>query len=190
MLCTVLPPSTSSQLTFGSQNPTTRAEIATLSPEELAKRFSSRIAFGTAGLRGPMQAGASPLPSRGIAPRPDLAEPLFPSSNPGPSAMNDVTILQASQGLAQYAESQDSGAKARGIVVGHDHRHNSSEFGRLTAGVFRWRGWKVYELDGLVHTPIVVRPFLASFWEGKLTGPFFLLDSLLRRSGTALSWVL
>jgi hypothetical protein len=88
-----------------------------------------RIAFGTAGLRGPMQAG--------------------------PSAMNDLVILQASQGLAKYAEQSIESAKGKGIVVGHDHRHNSAQFARLTAGVFRRRGWTVYELDGLVHTPIV-----------------------------------
>lgn len=88
-----------------------------------------RIAFGTAGLRGPMQAG--------------------------PSAMNDLIILQASPGLAKYAEQSIEGAKEKGIVVGHDHRHNSAQFARLTAGVFRRRGWKVYELEGLVHTPMV-----------------------------------
>ncbi|GAA5852057.1 hypothetical protein JCM8547_000144 [Rhodosporidiobolus lusitaniae] len=80
------------------RNPTTCAEISSLlsSPsglDDLTSRFSSRIAFGTAGLRGPMQAG--------------------------PSAMNDLVILQASQGLAKR------------------------------------RGWRVYELDGLVHTPTV-----------------------------------
>lgn len=75
----------------------------------------------------------------------------------GPAHMNDLTILQASQGLAKYAEETVQGAKVRGIVVGHDHRHNSAQFARLTAGVFRKRGWKVYELQGLVHTPMVVR---------------------------------
>lgn len=75
----------------------------------------------------------------------------------GTSSMNDLTILQASTGLAKYAESTTTGAKQRGIVVGHDHRHNSTRFAHLTAGVFRRRGWTVYELEGLVHTPMVVR---------------------------------
>ncbi|GAA5958555.1 hypothetical protein JCM10213_001808, partial [Rhodosporidiobolus nylandii] len=117
-----------------SKNSETRAEIASLlsTPSgvaDLTQRFSTRIAFGTAGLRGPMQAG--------------------------PSAMNDLVVLQATQGLAKYAEEATEGAKERGVVVGHDHRFHSEEFGRLTAGVFRRRGWKVYELDGLVHTPLV-----------------------------------
>ncbi|BGP44057.1 hypothetical protein JCM10449v2_008114 [Rhodotorula kratochvilovae] len=114
-------------------NATTRAEIEQLvsssNTSELSKRFSTRIAFGTAGLRGPMQAGTS--------------------------SMNDLTVLQASQGLEKYAGETVDGAKERGIVVGHDHRHNSAQFAKLTAGVFRRRGWKVYELEGLVHTPMV-----------------------------------
>ncbi|BGP12039.1 hypothetical protein JCM10049v2_007959 [Rhodotorula toruloides] len=116
-----------------TQNPETRAEVENLVNAgdfaELEKRFARRIAFGTAGLRGPMQTG--------------------------PSAINDLVILQASQGLAKYAEQSIEGAKEKGIVVGHDHRHNSVQFARLTAGVFRRRGWRVYELDGLVHTPMV-----------------------------------
>ncbi|GAA5913424.1 phosphoribomutase PRM15 [Sporobolomyces salmoneus] len=115
------------------RNPTTRAEVeqlvATNNDEELKSRFGTRIAFGTAGLRGPMQAGTS--------------------------SMNDLTILQASTGLEKYARETIPGAKERGFVVGHDHRHNSERFAKLTAGVFRRNGWKVYEFDGLVHTPMV-----------------------------------
>ncbi|GAA5920403.1 hypothetical protein JCM1841_003376 [Sporobolomyces salmonicolor] len=115
------------------ENPTTRAEVQHLVDSqdhaELSRRFAHRIAFGTAGLRGPMQAG--------------------------PACMNDLTILQASQGLERYAAESIHGARERGIVVGHDHRHNSSEFARLTAGVFRRAGWEVYQLKGLVHTPMV-----------------------------------
>lgn len=47
-------------------------------------------------------------------------------------------------------------AKDRGIVVGHDHRHNSERWARLTATVFIAFGMKVYLLKGLVHTPMYV----------------------------------
>lgn len=129
--------STRLRLILPLQDPTTRAEIESLvsslpsSLSALTARLSSRIAFGTAGLRAPVQAGWS--------------------------SMNSLVVLQATQGLAAYAESVDEGAKSRGVVVGRDHRNGSEEFARLTAGVFRRRGWKVYELDGLVHTPTVVR---------------------------------
>ncbi|GAA5929729.1 phosphoribomutase PRM15 [Sporobolomyces koalae] len=125
-------------------NPTTRAEIEQLVAAndvvQLESRFAHRIAFGTAGLRGPMQAGIS--------------------------SMNDLTILQASTGLEKYARDTIPRAQARGIVVGHDHRHNSDRFAQLTASVFRKHGWRVYEFEGLVHTPMV--PFAAKQLEAAL----------------------
>ncbi|GAA6061545.1 hypothetical protein JCM10212_002752 [Sporobolomyces blumeae] len=121
------------RLEYGPFNETTRREIQALVQSDdlaqLSTRFSSRIAFGTAGLRGPMQAGTS--------------------------SMNDLTVLQASAGLEKYASETIDRAKERGIVVGHDHRHHSERFARLTARTFRRRGWNVYELQGLVHTPMV-----------------------------------
>ncbi|GAA6010497.1 hypothetical protein JCM11491_006967 [Sporobolomyces phaffii] len=115
------------------RNPATRAEVEQLvaanDVRELESRFGSRIAFGTAGLRGPMRAGTS--------------------------SMNDLTVLQASAGLEKYARETIPGAQERGFVVGHDHRHNSERFARLAARVFRRNGWKVYEYEGLVHTPMV-----------------------------------
>ena len=62
------------------KNETTRAEIQELlsaqNEAELERRLGSRIQFGTAGLRAAMQAGFS--------------------------RMNDLTVIQASQGLASY----------------------------------------------------------------------------------------
>jgi len=46
--------------------------------------------------------------------------------------MNDLTVIQASQGLAAYILSA-SGALQKSIVIGHDHRHNSQRFARLAA---------------------------------------------------------
>ena len=118
-----------------SQDPETRSEILALheakSYDELSTRFSSRIAFGTAGLRARMQAGTA--------------------------FMNSLVILQATQGLATYACEVIPGAMEMGVVVGHDHRWRSSQFAELAAGAFRAQGMKVYLFDGLVHTPMVVR---------------------------------
>ncbi|GAA5845911.1 hypothetical protein JCM9279_002421 [Rhodotorula babjevae] len=143
-LSSLLSSSTPTPADLASPNETTRSEVehlvASADTAELVKRFSTRIAFGTAGLRGPMQAGTS--------------------------SMNDLTILQASTGLAKYAERTTASAKELGIVVGHDHRHNSTRFAHLTAGVFRRRGWRVYELEGLVHTPMV--PFSTSHLKAAL----------------------
>lgn len=75
----------------------------------------------------------------------------------GFSRMNDLTVLQASQGLAIYIEKNVKDAKKRGIVVGHDHRHHSLDFARLTASAFIQRGFKVWYYKDLIHTPLVVR---------------------------------
>ncbi|KAI9010316.1 hypothetical protein CLU79DRAFT_773822 [Phycomyces nitens] len=115
------------------KNEETRNEIIALQEannhEELAKRLINRIEFGTAGLRARMEAGFS--------------------------RMNDLTVLQASQGLAAYIENTVENAKERGVVVGHDHRHHSEDFARLTAAAFLTRGFKVWYYKDLVHTPLV-----------------------------------
>jgi phosphoglucomutase len=74
----------------------------------------------------------------------------------GFSRMNDLTVLQASQGLALYIEKTVRNAKTRGVVIGHDHRHHSDDFARLTAYAFIQRGFKVWYYKELVHTPLVV----------------------------------
>ncbi|KAI8081681.1 uncharacterized protein BX664DRAFT_366909 [Halteromyces radiatus] len=73
----------------------------------------------------------------------------------GFSRMNDLTVLQASQGLAMYIEENVTDAKTRGVVIGHDHRYHSDSFARLTAAAFIQRGFKVWYYRDLVHTPLV-----------------------------------
>ncbi|KAH9857791.1 phosphoglucomutase first 3 domain-containing protein [Lenzites betulinus] len=114
-------------------NEDTRAEIHALVKDgnaaELEKRMSPRIEFGTAGLRGRMEAGWA--------------------------RMNDLIIIQASQGLCAYVLQNVKDARTRGIVVGHDHRHHSDKWAKLTAAVFIDQGVPAYFRDTVVHTPIV-----------------------------------
>ncbi|EFA79896.1 phosphoglucomutase [Heterostelium album PN500] len=122
------------------KNAETRKEIQSLlesdNQSELKSRLEQRIAFGTAGLRGPMKAGFS--------------------------CMNDLTVIQASQGLCIYVEQTLSNSKNSGIVVGYDGRHHSKEFARLTAATFASRGFKVYLFSKIVPTPYVVILYLIS----------------------------
>ncbi|KAG5366558.1 Phosphoribomutase [Yarrowia sp. B02] len=115
------------------QNAATRKQIEDLQAkkdtQQLETLLGKRISFGTAGLRARMEAGFA--------------------------RMNDVTVLQASIGLAAYVAREVPDATSKGVVIGHDHRHNSEQFAKLTALAFVAKGFKVYLFKGLVHTPIV-----------------------------------
>jgi len=96
---------------------------------ELEKRLRHRIAFGTAGLRGPMQAGFA--------------------------CMNSLTVIQTSQGLAAYLLNTEEDVKKRGVVIGRDARHNSEKFAKLVAAAFVAKGIKVWWYEITTHTPMV-----------------------------------
>ena len=74
---------------------------------ELAERFDGQLEFGTAGLRGLLGAG--------------------------PQRMNRVLVRKVSAGLAAYLRANVPDAATRGVVIGRDARHNSSEFTEDTA---------------------------------------------------------
>lgn len=114
--------------------------------ESLFPTDGSRIGFGTAGLRSAME--------------------------PGPLGMNDLVIIQATQGLAKYcfqvqqqkdSSSSPSSSKKKMIaVVGYDHRSkvefnlSSKSFALLTKLVFLQAGFDECILfDGFVPTPLV-----------------------------------
>ena len=73
----------------------------------------------------------------------------------GFSRMNSLTVIQASQGLAEYLLGADPGFAVRGVVIGHDTRHNSLRFARLTAAAFAGKGFKIFLYEDYVHTPLV-----------------------------------
>ncbi|KAF2808054.1 phosphoglucomutase-like protein [Mytilinidion resinicola] len=111
----------------------TRNEINSLlkrgDTDELQQRLGTRIAFGTAGLRGPMKAGFA--------------------------CMNALTVIQASQGLAAYLLETEDDVQHRGIVIGRDARHNSEKFAKLAAAAFVAKGIRVWWYETPSHTPLV-----------------------------------
>ena len=111
----------------------TRAEILELvkqqNVKELEGLLGSRLTFGTAGLRARMGAGFSRL--------------------------NSLTIVQTSQGLAQYLLEEKASAATAGVVIGHDARRNSRKFAKLAAAAFIAKGIRVLWYEDLVHTPMV-----------------------------------
>ena len=103
----------------------TKRELASLSEEEKEYRFFSPLSFGTAGLRGTMNAG------------------LY--------AMNKYTVAWATQGFANLV--LERGGKERGVVVCRDSRNNSYEFSKITARVLAANGIKVYYFEDIHPTP-------------------------------------
>jgi phosphomannomutase len=95
--------------------------------EVLADHFGSRLAFGTAGLRGKL--------------------------GPGPNRMNRALVRRVAAGLGTYLLAVDPQAAHDGVVIGFDGRHGSREFAADSAGVLRSMGFRVYAYDEVCATP-------------------------------------
>lgn len=95
--------------------------------KEIQERFYKDLEFGTAGLRGVIEAGAN--------------------------RMNVYTVRRATQGLANYFLKQDPEAKEKGVAIAYDSRHQSDVFARETAAVFNGNGIKAYVFESLRPTP-------------------------------------
>jgi len=108
----------------------TKAELAQLisnkNEHALASRFGSRLAFGTAGLRGELGAG--------------------------PNRMNRVLVAQAAAGIGRYLLAKES---APSVVIGFDGRVNSDVFAMDSAEVLAGMGVRVLLLDQMGPTPLV-----------------------------------
>lgn len=83
---------------------------------------------------------------------------------PGTFRMNDLSVIQAAQGVAAYLLEAlgDDAARARGVAVGFDHRGkaefgiSSEHFARLTAAALISKGFRVYLFRHLCATPLIV----------------------------------
>ncbi len=73
----------------------------------------------------------------------------------GFSRLNSLTIIQTSQGLAEYLLENEQSAATAGVVIGHDARRNSTRFAELAAAAFMFKGIRVWWYEDLVHTPMV-----------------------------------
>ncbi|KAG1664136.1 Phosphoglucomutase-2 [Nymphon striatum] len=115
------------------QNSDTKAEILKLyqdhEVDKLKKLMLNRLAFGTAGLRGVMQAGFN--------------------------GMNDVVIIQTTLGLLHYMKKVCPDLEQKGVVFGYDARYNSRRFARLSAACFLNSNIPVYLFGDFVPTPFV-----------------------------------
>ncbi|XP_019326976.1 PREDICTED: glucose 1,6-bisphosphate synthase [Aptenodytes forsteri] len=103
--------------------------------KELRDRLCCRLTFGTAGLRSAMGAGFCYI--------------------------NDLTVIQSTQGIYKYLERCFSDFKQRGFVVGYDTRGqvtsncSSKKLAKLTAAVLLAKDVPVYFFSTYVPTPFV-----------------------------------
>ncbi|MFJ5232826.1 phospho-sugar mutase [Kitasatospora sp. NPDC088391] len=93
----------------------------------LAERFSGRLQFGTAGLRGELGAG--------------------------PMRMNRSVVLRAAAGLAAYVRKNP--ALGDLVVIGYDARHKSYDFAVDTAAVVVGAGLRAALLPRALPTPVL-----------------------------------
>jgi phosphomannomutase len=120
-------------------DPQTRAELEDLlgraeSGDEgaragLADRFGTRLAFGTAGLRGELGAG--------------------------PNRINGVLVAQAAAGFAAYLRERADEGVDPSVVIGYDGRRNSDVFARDSAEIFAGAGLRAILLPRLLPTPVL-----------------------------------
>lgn len=95
---------------------------------DLSARFGSRLAFGTAGLRGELGAGSN--------------------------RMNRVLVSQAAAGFAAYLLEKADG-RIPTVVIGYDGRRNSRVFATDSAELFAGAGLRAILLPRLLPTPVL-----------------------------------
>lgn len=120
-------------------DPETRTELAGIveraragdaaASADLADRFDSRLAFGTAGLRGEIAAG--------------------------PNRMNRVLVSQAAAGLAEYLLEHANPGSTPSVVIGYDGRKNSAVFARDSAEIMAGAGVRAVLLPRMLPTPVL-----------------------------------
>ena len=113
-------------------DPADRAEIRDLldagDEPALSERFGGPLAFGTAGMRGPMRAGAN--------------------------GMNRATVRRTTAGLAAFL-AQTLGGRRAEVVVAFDGRHRSRDFAADCAGVLAGAGYRASLVTEAVPTPLL-----------------------------------
>jgi phosphomannomutase len=113
----------------GDPDPTTRAELQALvdsgDTAELAERMAGTLEFGTAGIRGRVEAGSN--------------------------RMNRAVVIRTTAGLAAYLTRRGSGL----VVVGRDARLSSEAFMTETIGVLAAAGIPVRYVRDPTPTPVI-----------------------------------
>ena len=118
---------------------TTRVELQSLVDSgrtgELSERMDGALAFGTAGLRGAVEAGSN--------------------------RMNRAVVIRTTRGLADYLLDRYDGRPPGPVVIGRDARTSSPQFMDDAVGVLAAAGIEVRFWEGETPTPVVAYGALA-----------------------------
>jgi phosphoglucomutase/phosphomannomutase len=71
----------------------------------------------------------------------------------GSNMINDRTIGESAQGLADYVKQNRAGSGPLSCAIAYDTRHNSPHFAKLCAEIMVAAGYRVYFLDDYRSTP-------------------------------------
>ncbi len=116
----------------GDPDPSTRAELSGMLEagdlDVLAERMAGTLTFGTAGIRGVVEAGAN--------------------------RMNRATVIRTTSGLADYLLARTS-PDDRVVVIGRDARPSSGAFMEDAIGVLAAAGFEIRYFAGPTPTPLV-----------------------------------
>lgn len=114
-------------------DPLTRAELQALvdagNVAELAERMNGALEFGTAGLRGAVEAGSN--------------------------RMNRAVVIRTTRGLADFLLARHGGVPDGPVVIGRDARLSSPQFIDDAVGVLVAAGLTVRYWEGDTPTPLV-----------------------------------
>ena len=117
----------------GDPDPDTRADLQSLieagAEADLRERMNGRLVFGTAGLRGAVEAGSN--------------------------RMNRAVVITTTRGLAEMLIARHGGVPAGPVVIGRDARLSSPQFLEDTVGVLAAAGISVHYWEGDTPTPLV-----------------------------------
>ena len=107
------------------------AELAAIAndPAEIRERFYKEPDFGTAGIRGVMEAGLNRI--------------------------NIPLVRKVSTAIARYVNSLGRAKAKAGIVIGYDSRNNSLAFAREAAAVFAGAGIRTYVHKEICPVPLL-----------------------------------
>lgn len=116
----------------GDPDPAARAELSSLlesgATDDLKDRMNGDITFGTAGLRGVVEAGSN--------------------------RMNRATVIRATAGLASYLL-VNTAAEDRMVAIGRDARPSSQSFMDDAIGVLEAAGFRIRFFTDPTPTPLV-----------------------------------